>query len=980
MNKKYLIYTIITTLLLSAGLVYAAVLFPSQGGTGTSLIPSKGKLLVGTSGGLYTTLSVGSNEQILTVDSTQTYGVKWATVSAGTVTSVAMTVPTGLSISGSPITTAGTLALSLTSGYNIPKTASTTEWATAYGWGDHSIVGYFPLTTWYATTTHKLISSLPSLSITKSQVSDFGTYESVLTFNYPLSRATNAISTVATSSLNLLVNSFLSPNISQWTNNSNYLTAVASDADWTVHASYPAACGAGQYISALGDISTCGTPTNTTYTATYPITLTGTAFGIIATSSMAINTDNLVQGSTNLFNQTHTGDVTGSVGLTIAATAVHDSMIDFGTGAGQVNTADVSELTNLYYTDARVNAYIHASTTIPKLYTANTFVPLQIFGNASSTLFSTFYASSTNYYGANLANCTGKLLWSNGQFSCGTDASGSGVGTVSTSTSPTMGNLAYWTSKDAWPETLGSVATSTITCGGTVSCTSGAYIIGSALTITGAGGGTVGTSTNETKGYIPYWTSTAGTPALLGQVATTSMTCTSPLSCGTFDVLTGGGAITLGTIPISKGGTNLTSYASGDILYASAANTLSALTKGTDGQLLTLSSGFPSWGSQGFSPAYPSFTYATSTTWTGTTTVPLGAAYVNETWIGAKCFTNVGTLNVDFYDGTDRMGAFNASTTIGTITLSTNNTFTAGETRYVDVGTPATAPTKISCTVYRSFTGSLPNYGTLNYGLADSLTYFAGAGHVATGTTHMLWNDTANLFTITGNASTTQLTTTNSTYLATSGGSVGIGTTTPAAKLEISANSENLRLSNSVAAGAAVWMTMVGGSSSGKYNWMIAKDVINANALQIVPSTATDGTTFSTPAVTILSTGNVGIGTTTPGMKFSVQGDALADSWNVYSKMFIGDAITQLKGIKMETGQLGEWVNVDHDTLPIGILKNIPMTYEKIIPAYKTATTTEEVSWNLQAMDISALTQMNTQAILQLETRIKELENKCGIK
>jgi len=45
------------------------------------------------------------------------------------------------------------------------------------------------------------------------------------------------------------------------------------------------------------------------------------------------------------------------------------------------------------------------------------------------------------------------------------------------------------------------------------------------------------------------------------------------------------------------------------------------------------------------------------------------------------------------------MNLFNASTTVGSVTLSTNNTFTAGEKRYVDIGTPATAPTYVSCTV-----------------------------------------------------------------------------------------------------------------------------------------------------------------------------------------------------------------------------------------------------------------------------------------
>lgn len=59
--------------------------------------------------------------------------VPWTdTNSGGTVTSVSATVPTGLSISGSPITTSGTLAIGLQSGYSIPTTASQTNWDTAY--------------------------------------------------------------------------------------------------------------------------------------------------------------------------------------------------------------------------------------------------------------------------------------------------------------------------------------------------------------------------------------------------------------------------------------------------------------------------------------------------------------------------------------------------------------------------------------------------------------------------------------------------------------------------------------------------------------------------------------------------------------------------------------------------------------------------------------------------------------------------------
>ena len=49
------------------------------------------------------------------------------------------------------------------------------------------------------------------------------------------------------------------------------------------------------------------------------------------------------------------------------------------------------------------------------------------------------------------------------------------------------------------------------------------------------------------------------------------------------------------TIAVNKGGTGLTSYAAGDVLYASGSTTLAKLAKGTDGQVLTLASGVPSW-------------------------------------------------------------------------------------------------------------------------------------------------------------------------------------------------------------------------------------------------------------------------------------------------------------------------------------------------------------------------------------------------
>jgi hypothetical protein len=96
---------------------------------------------------------------------------------------------------------------------------------------------------------------------------------------------------------------------------------------------------------------------------------------------------------------------------------------------------------------------------------------------------------------------------------------------------------------------------------------------------------------------------------------------------------------------------------------------------------------------------YPTFTYATSTAWNGTTTLQLGTAIVLETWKQAVCRTDVGTLNVTFYNSGAKMNMLSASTASSTSALSTNNALPALTNRSVDIGTPASAPTKITCTI-----------------------------------------------------------------------------------------------------------------------------------------------------------------------------------------------------------------------------------------------------------------------------------------
>lgn len=157
----------------------------------------------------------------------------------------------------------------------------------------------------------------------------------------------------------------------------------------------------------------------------------------------------------------------------------------------------------------------------------------------------------------------------------------------------------------------------------------------------------VGTSSVPTLGHLAYWGGTAAIPAL-NSVATSSLAASSAFS---------------------------------------HSGTLGALVGGTGGTLSSVQT--------------PAFTFATST-WAGTTTIPLGPAYFAETWNNVKCFTDVGTLWIAFDDGTNVMNYFQASTTVGTITLSTNNSYTASEKRYVKIGNPASSPTTISCTVNKT--------------------------------------------------------------------------------------------------------------------------------------------------------------------------------------------------------------------------------------------------------------------------------------
>jgi hypothetical protein len=107
---------------------------------------------------------------------------------------------------------------------------------------------------------------------------------------------------------------------------------------------------------------------------------------------------------------------------------------------------------------------------------------------------------------------------------------------------------------------------------------------------------TIGGDFTTSGAFTTTLTATGNTSVTLptsGTLVNTAVTTLSSLSSI--------GTVTAGTwnataIDPVYGGTGLTSYTTGDILYASGANTLAKLPVGTNGSPLTLAAGIPSWG------------------------------------------------------------------------------------------------------------------------------------------------------------------------------------------------------------------------------------------------------------------------------------------------------------------------------------------------------------------------------------------------
>ena len=195
-------------------------------------------------------------------------------------------------------------------------------------------------------------------------------------------------------------------------------------------------------------------------------------------------------------------------------------------------------------------------------------------------------------------------------------------------------------------------------------------------------------------GGIPSWqTPSSGgvTTISFGSTGLTPSTATS-------------GAVTVaGTLGATSGGTGQSTYATGDILYASASNTLSKLTAGTNGQVLTLASGVPSWAastSSGVSFVVTDFTAtASQTTFTVTYTVGLVEVYRNGVKLAVADYTASNGTTIVLATGANagdviEVVAFGAVNTAAVITAE-DFSGTGSQTVYTMSVTPANSESVI---------------------------------------------------------------------------------------------------------------------------------------------------------------------------------------------------------------------------------------------------------------------------------------------
>jgi len=191
---------------------------------------------------------------------------------------------------------------------------------------------------------------------------------------------------------------------------------------------------------------------------------------------------------------------------------------------------------------------------------------------------------------------------------------------------------------------------------------------------------------NITDGKL-YYKNNSGVVTLFG--SSSDVTTITFGSTGLTPSTATGGAVTVaGTLVTANGGTGLSSFASGDIMYYTSGTAMSKLTIGTAGQILTVNSG-------GTAPQWSTLTGVAVTTFSAGTTgfTPSSATSGAITLAGTLATTNGGTGLTSFTSGGAVYATSTSALTTGTLPIASGGTaqtsFTAGQIHFGSFSTSA---------------------------------------------------------------------------------------------------------------------------------------------------------------------------------------------------------------------------------------------------------------------------------------------------
>jgi hypothetical protein len=172
-----------------------------------------------------------------------------------------------------------------------------------------------------------------------------------------------------------------------------------------------------------------------------------------------------------------------------------------------------------------------------------------------------------------------------------------------------------------------------------------------------------------------------------------------------------------GTLAIGNGGTNITTYATGDILYASAANTLSKLTVGGAGQVLTVVGGVPAWQNASAGFANPM---------TAVGDLIYGGTSGSATRLAPNTSTTIAFLSQTGTGSAGQAPVWTTSTGTGNVVLSTSPGLSGTPT--APTASDGTNTTQIATTAY-----AYQREDFISIALSDETT------NITTGTAKVTW-------------------------------------------------------------------------------------------------------------------------------------------------------------------------------------------------------------------------------------------------